>query len=278
MDFGLAKPLGAQAAAPGSGTAPPSFTAAATLSGPSPLTPLTTAGSIVGTIQYMSPEQIEGKEADARSDIFAFGAVLYEMVAGKRPFSGKSQISLASSILESDPAPISAVKPQTPSAFEHVVTTCLQKNPEERYQTAHDIKLELLWIAEAPPTTTQAPVVAPVRRPWLAWGAAAVFAVAAIAFAMAYFQSPRASQVSVHSYVLPPEKAVFLLSGNDAGPPVLSPDGLRIAFVAKNADSKQMLWIRPLNSAVARAGIQLPPQRSQAGGILAPWKMKNARA
>ncbi|MGC2173066.1 MAG: serine/threonine-protein kinase, partial [Candidatus Sulfotelmatobacter sp.] len=95
MDFGLAKPLGAQVAAPGSGTVPPSFTAAPTLSGPSPLTPLTTAGSIVGTIQYMSPEQIEGKEADARSDIFAFGAVVYEMVAGKRPFSGKSQISLA---------------------------------------------------------------------------------------------------------------------------------------------------------------------------------------
>ena len=106
MDFGLAKPLGLQTAASGSGSAPPSFTAAATLSGPSPLSPLTTAGSIIGTIQYMSPEQIEGKEADARSDIFAFGAVLYEMVAGKRPFAGKSQISLASSILESDPEPI----------------------------------------------------------------------------------------------------------------------------------------------------------------------------
>jgi serine/threonine protein kinase len=158
MDFGLAKPLGMQAAPSGSGTAPPSFTAAATLSGPSPLTPLTTAGSIIGTIQYMSPEQIEGKEADARSDIFAFGAVLYEMVAGKRPFSGKSQISLASSILESDPAPISTVKPLTSPAFEHVVTTCLQKNPEDRYQTAHDIKLELQWIA----AHKSSPVVAPV--------------------------------------------------------------------------------------------------------------------
>jgi eukaryotic-like serine/threonine-protein kinase len=252
MDFGLAKALGAQAAAPGSGTAPPSFTAAATLSGPSPLTPLTTAGSIVGTIQYMSPEQIEGKEADARSDIFAFGAVLYEMVAGKRPFSGKSQISLASSILESDPAPISAVKPQTPPAFEHVVTTCLQKNPEERYQTAHDIKLELQWIAEAPPTTTQAPVVVPARHRWLPWTAAAVLAIIAIAFAVAYLQSSRAPQVSVHAYILPSEKTSFALTGNDAGPPVLSPDGLRIAFVAKNADGKQMLWIRPLNSAVAQ--------------------------
>src|SRR5450759_406516 len=178
MDFGLAKPLGLQTKGTASGAAP-SFTAAATLSGPSPLSPLTTAGSMIGTIQYMSPEQIEGKEADARSDIFAFGAVLYEMVTGKRPFAGKSQISLASAILESDPEPISSVKPLTPRAFEHVVTTCLQKNPEERFQTAHDIKLELQWIASEKPTadkssTAVAPVLpAPARRP-LAWMAAVI--------------------------------------------------------------------------------------------------------
>ena len=88
------------------------------MSGPTPLSPLTTAGSIVGTIQYMSPEQIEGKDADARSDIFAFGAVLYEMAMGKRAFEGKSQISVASAILEKDPDPISASKPSTPPAFD----------------------------------------------------------------------------------------------------------------------------------------------------------------
>src|SRR6202043_2183899 len=148
MDFGLAKPLALQTSASGSASAP-SFTAAATLSGPSPLSPLTTAGTIIGTIQYMSPEQIEGKEADARSDIFAFGAVLYEMVTGKRPFAGKSQISLASSILERDPDPVSSVKPETPSGLEHLMMTCLQKNPDDRFQSAHDIKLELQWIAAA---------------------------------------------------------------------------------------------------------------------------------
>src|SRR6266849_1235918 len=177
MDFGLAKPLGLQTTV-ASGTVP-SFTAVATLSGPSPLSPLTTAGSIIGTIQYMSPEQIEGKEADARSDIFAFGAVLYEMATGNRPFQGKSQISLASSILESDPEPISAIKPQTSPAFEHVVTTCLQKNPEERFQTAHDVKLELQWIATdrpapAVPATPSSPLH---RRERLGWAAAVVAAI-----------------------------------------------------------------------------------------------------
>src|SRR5271163_2300298 len=165
MDFGLAKPLGLPAA-PGSGSAP-SFTAAATMSGASPLSPLTTAGSIIGTIQYMSPEQIEGKEADARSDIFAFGAVLYEMAAGKRPFAGKSQISLASSILESEPELVSVLKPNTPAAFEHVVTTCLQKNPDERYQSAQDIKLELQWIAAdrpSPATATPEPATKLARK------------------------------------------------------------------------------------------------------------------
>src|SRR5271163_824080 len=134
MDFGLAKPLGmaeSGSGTAGSVTAPPSFTAAATLSGPSPLSPLTTAGSIVGTIQYMSPEQIEGKDADARSDIFAFGAVLYEMATGKRAFGGKSQISVASAILEQDPTPISATKPQMPPAFDYLVATCLAKERED---------------------------------------------------------------------------------------------------------------------------------------------------
>ena len=181
MDFGLAKPLALQSARSSSAAAP-SFTAAATLSGPSPLSPLTMAGTIIGTIQYMSPEQIEGKEADVRSDIFAFGAVLYEMAAGKRPFEGKSQLSLASSILEKDPDPIRTLKPEIPPAFEHVITTCLQKDPEHRYLAAHDIKLELQFIAaDRTSTTTPSVSVSPApKRERLAWTAALFFAATAL--------------------------------------------------------------------------------------------------
>jgi Tol biopolymer transport system component len=253
MDFGLAKPLGVQTAPSGSGTAPPSFTAAATLSGPSPLSPLTTAGSIVGTIQYMAPEQIEGKEADGRSDIFAFGAVLYEMVAGKRPFSGKRQISLASSILESDPAPISALKPNTPPAFEHVVTTCLQKNPDERYQSAQDIRLELQWIA-ADRSSPAAPAPAPSKKnERIGWAAAVVAAIVLGAAAAVFLYHPAPSARSIRAVIDPPEKTTLNLTGDSAGPPVLSPDGASIAFAATGADGKTALLVRPTNALEARA-------------------------
>ena len=284
MDFGLAKPLGIQTAASGSGTAPPSFTAVATLSGPSPLSPLTTAGSIVGTIQYMAPEQIEGKEADARSDIFAFGAVLYEMVAGKRPFSGKSQISLASSILESDPAPISALKPNTPAGFEHVVTTCLQKNPEERYQSAQDIKLELQWIATDRPapavaTETPAPALKPsTKKERLGWAAAVVAAIVLGAAAALLFYHPAQPQRSIRAVIDPPEKTSLNLTGDSAGPPVLSPDGASIAFAATAADGKTALWIRPTNTLEARMlpGTMFPfwSPDSRSVGFFAETKLK----
>ncbi|HTS38470.1 MAG TPA: protein kinase [Candidatus Solibacter sp.] len=254
MDFGLAKPLSPSPTGAAS-SAPPSFTAAATLSGPSPLSPLTTAGTIIGTIQYMSPEQIEGKEADARSDIFAFGAVLYEMAAGKRPFQGKSQISLASAILESDPEPISKLKPLTPSVFEHVVTTCLQKNPDDRYLAAHDIKLELQWIASErlasqEPAPAQQANAAAARRS-LAW----MFAVIAslLLGAIAGFLLHRSAPVpSVYTAIDAPQKTRVNLTGDSAGPPTLSPDGTMIAFTATDADGKTTIWVRSLNSLDAR--------------------------
>src|SRR6516162_3570179 len=151
MDFGLAK------AAPSS--APPSAGLTMTLPGPSVDQPLTARGTLVGTFQYMAPEQVEGKDADVRSDIFALGAVLYEMATGKRAFTGKSQASIVAAILAAEPQPISTVQPMSPPALDRVVKICLAKDPDERWQTAHDVKLQLQWIAEG---GSQAGVPAPV--------------------------------------------------------------------------------------------------------------------
>jgi serine/threonine protein kinase/Tol biopolymer transport system component len=250
-DFGLAKPFGMTPTASG---AAPSFTAAATLTGLSPASPLTTAGSIVGTIQYMSPEQIEGKEADARSDIFALGAVLYEMVTGKRAFEGKSQISVASSVLEKDPEPISAAKPTIPSAFEHVVKTCLQKNPEERFQTAHDVRLELRWIAEDHPSTSVPALPPRARHPGerLAWVAVLLVAIVAGVISGFFISRPSPARV-IRTVIAPPEGTSFRLTGDLAGPPVLSPDGAYVAFSAAASDGKVVLWVRPTDKLEAHA-------------------------
>src|SRR5262249_19378443 len=136
LDFGLAKP-----AAP--------LVNGATLTAAVPTTPLTQEGTIVGTFQYMSPEQVEGKDVDGRSDIFSLGAVLYEMVTGKRAFEGKSQFSVATAILERQPEPVGAVKPATPAALDHAIIKCLAKAADERWQSASDLASELRWIAES---------------------------------------------------------------------------------------------------------------------------------
>ncbi len=180
MDFGLAKT--ALAGRVGGNSTAPLLSAAKTLSGPSPISPLTTAGEMLGTIQYMSPEQIEGREADARSDLFALGAVLYEMATGKRPFDGKSQLSVASAILEKDPEPISAIQPLTPPGFERVVITCLEKSPDDRFQSARDVRLELKWIAEGG-SQSAAQAVTPAPKTItriLPWAIAAILAFVAI--------------------------------------------------------------------------------------------------
>src|ERR1700733_2594962 len=193
MDFGLAK---ASAASGGANRTAPLLSAAETISGPSPISPLTGAGQVIGTIQYMSPEQIEGKEADARSDVFALGAVLYEMATGQRPFEGKSQISVASAILEKDPTPIRRLQPLTPAAFERVVSTCLQKNPEDRFQSARDIRLELKWIAENPVAETPSLETKPSEASrankslrLLPWALAATLAIAFAAGAWVYHRN-----------------------------------------------------------------------------------------
>ncbi|MGC1650637.1 MAG: protein kinase [Candidatus Sulfotelmatobacter sp.] len=249
MDFGLAKPLGVQTTATGSGAAP-SFTAVATLSGPSPLSPLTTAGSIIGTIQYMAPEQIEGKEADDRSDIFAFGAVLYEMLSGKRAFEGKSQISVASAILEKDPEPISTVRQQISPALEHVISRALVKDSAKRWQSAGDIGAELEWIASSGAAlSTNAGSVSSIsrgsRERSLLAIAAVVAVLALIALAIALWKKPPAGTRLVAS-IPPPEDAPFQLIGDVGAPPVLSPDGLSLVFGAGDH-----IWIRSLKSGEA---------------------------
>src|SRR5499427_5685794 len=140
MDFGLAKSLPASASAAASLTL--------TLSSPAANSPLTEKGMIVGTFQYMSPEQVQGKEVDGRSDIFSLGAVLYEMVTGQRAFEGKSQLSVASAILEKEPAPITSAKPLTPLTLDHAIRKCLAKSPDERWQSASDLASELKWLGE----------------------------------------------------------------------------------------------------------------------------------
>src|SRR5438876_5167014 len=135
LDFGLAKPAAG-------------LVSAATLTAVAPTTPVTQEGTIVGTFQCMSPEQVEGKEVDGRSDIFSLGAVLYEMVTGIRAFEGKSQLSVASAILEKEPEPITSIKPMTPHVLDQVIRRCLSKDPEERWQSGRDLKLALEMAAE----------------------------------------------------------------------------------------------------------------------------------
>jgi serine/threonine protein kinase len=137
LDFGLAKPTGVG----GSGSGPSIF------DGATHKMPLTAEGAIVGTFQYMAPEQLEGREADARTDIFAFGAILYEMATGRRAFEGKSRASLIASILEREPQPITELQPMAPPLLDRIVRTALQKDPDDRWQTAHDMLLELRWVA-----------------------------------------------------------------------------------------------------------------------------------
>jgi serine/threonine protein kinase len=232
MDFGLAKSAGS--GAPTGTSSAPFLSAAQTMSQASPVSPLTTAGTMIGTIQYMSPEQIEGKEADARSDLFALGAVLYEMVTGARPFEGKSQISVASAILEKEPAPISAVQPLTPPAFEHIVTACLAKNPEDRFQTAHDVALQLKWIAQRGTPALGSTEKRGNHRELLAWLIAGGLALMLTAFVLWGRGSKGTEQTTYFSAPLPfAARAV-----------AVSPNGHTVAIAGhRESERIDVLWI-----------------------------------
>jgi hypothetical protein len=244
LDFGLAKPTAALVSEMTLTTAAARQT-----------TPVTQEGTIVGTFQYMSPEQVEGKEVDGRSDIFSLGAVLYEMLTGKRAFQGKSQLSVASAVLEKEPEAISSIKPLTPLALDYGVRKCLAKVPDERWQNASDLASHLNWVAES---GSQAGVPIALQSRWklrekFAWGAAAIAAVLAAIFAVGYhLRSPEELRVT-RTFILPPEKTTFAPVGIGGGPVTISPDGRLLAFAARDESGKQLLWIRPLDSVTARA-------------------------
>ena len=252
MDFGLVKPatsaLGALAAsaAPVTPSTPTLSLAALT----SPAAPLTQQGTLLGTFQYMAPEVLQGKEADARSDIFSFGCLLYEMLTGERAFEGKSQISVLAAILEKEPKPITRPNASLPLQLEPLVRACLAKNPEERWQTARDLKLELGWMMAAPAAGAAA---APRTRAW--WlGAAAVLAIAILLSAGLAWYAARQSAAPrplTRSSIAAPEKTTFAFSGDFGGPPELSPDGRYVTFAAQNSQGEKTLWLRPLDSTAA---------------------------
>ncbi|MGB0040125.1 MAG: serine/threonine-protein kinase, partial [Terriglobales bacterium] len=241
MDFGLAKANSPSLGV--SGSSPPLLSAARTMTKASPMSPLTTAGAIIGTIQYMAPEQLEGKEADARSDLFALGAILYEMVTGNRPFAGRSQISVASAILEKEPEPITATHPLTPPVFEQVVATCLAKNPDDRFQTAHDLSLQLNWIAEGKTPTAKPAEYKRTKREAILAAVACVLALLLIVSVIWWRASRPAERTEYFSAPLP-------FSARDLA---VSPNGHTVAVVGRDSERKNLLWIYEPGAPQAKA-------------------------
>ena len=253
LDFGLAKPVVA-IVKPTPGRGDLDVTSGATLSLPAltaKASPLTQQGSIVGTFQFMAPEVLQGQEADARSDIFSLGCVLYEAISGKRAFEGKSPISVMSAILENEPMPLSQVQPLTPASLEHVVEGCLAKDPSSRWQNAADVGRELRWIANSGASTATAqPEVARKagRERWL-WAAAVVALLGALLW-LATREHPLPP--SIRAYLPPPPDTGFDFTGDFSGPSVLSADGTMVAFCARNPKQRSFIWVQSLNELSAR--------------------------
>ena len=239
MDFGLAKPVLA---------APAASTLTRTLT--TPHAPVTMEGTLVGTFQYMSPEQVEGSEADARSDIFALGAVLYEMATGKRAFEGKTSASTIAAILAAHPKPLSAAQPTSPPALDFVIRTCFAKDPDERWQSTADVARQLRWVSETPSTA----VIAPQPSGRAAWIVAAIAGLIMAGAAFWLGSLPHGATPSVVTFqVAAPEKTYFDFRGL-SGPPTPSPDGKHLVFVAyaQGQSSTKSLWLRTLQSSDMR--------------------------
>jgi eukaryotic-like serine/threonine-protein kinase len=206
---------------------------------------LTTPGAILGTFRYMAPEQLEGKNADARTDLFAFGAVLYEMLTGRKAFEGQSQASLISAIMSADPPAMATLQPLTTPMLERVVKTCLAKDPDARWQSAHDIKLELTWLEQG--FGLPAAVSRSRNRERVAFAIGLVLMVTAVLLSLDHFRRGPQPVQAVRSSLLPPSDH-FFQRGNFS----VSRDGTRLAFVAVGTDGKYGLWVRTFSSATAQ--------------------------
>jgi serine/threonine protein kinase/Tol biopolymer transport system component len=236
LDFGLAKRSGL-------GGTPGMFEVSALETSAKPLTG---EGTLLGTFQYMAPEQLEGRDADARSDIWALGCVLYEMATGRRAFEGESQASLIAAILEKEPAAISAVQRGLPSALDHLVRTCLAKDPDDRWQSARDVALQLRQIGPIG-VADLSDELAKRRRERLAWGAGSV---ALFVMALVGFLRPPERPLESRRLRFNLELPATLSGGAHF---VVSPDGRRIVFSASDPNGRSQLYVRELAKGESRA-------------------------
>jgi Tol biopolymer transport system component len=232
-------------------------------------TPLTSQGAMLGTVQYMAPEQLEGKPVDHRADLFAFGAVMYEMLTGKRAFEGQSQASVIASILKEDPRPVSQLIPTTPAALDRVLSSCLAKNPDERWQSAGDLARELRWIGGGTGAVQSTPAAAVVARAagrtrvaWIVAAVASIVAVLSLAMLATRTQPTVSPGALTRFSIASPEDVTLVADGVNAR---ISPEGRTLAFSAASATGTVSLWVRPLDSFVAR------PLAGTEDGVLQFW-------
>jgi eukaryotic-like serine/threonine-protein kinase len=267
LDFGLAKPRKQPV-----------------VSGQTAITggePLTTYGTILGTLQYMAPEQLQGGEADPRGDIFAFGCVLYEMLTGTRAFGGDSSAHVIAAIMNDTPPPVGDMQSSVGPALDHIVRRTLAKQPDDRFQSSRDLLLELKWAAEERTRPSRPRAVAATLRMYLLGALLVIAVLAALALAARHFLQSAGAELSTNFDVLLPDNLMFETS-YDA--PIISPDGRVVLFSATSAGTRH-LWLRPLDSRTltmvqGTAGASAPfwSFDSRSIGFFAAGKLKRVSA